>query len=127
MQLGKVDTKVTPEVLTAINQIEMAERLGDIFDLLSKRKPKGNIRPYQLVITTTPQMFWLVYSATLVNDGPGNVYLLQDNRAIMSDDAPLKPGERFEIDLKEQQEQNGILYWLVTDSGTTILRVFGGE
>ena len=119
--MRRVDAKVTPEVLQTITLMEIAERLAGLHDMLAKRVPEGVIYPIAFTASTIAKRIVLIFSATVYNDGAADIYILETNRNLSSDDTPLKSGELLSIDHKERGQYQ---HWVKTLAGTATVRIF---
>ncbi len=126
--LKQVDGKVSPEMITAIFQIEQADTMNAILKLMQDQVPIGNFRPFKINVSTQGSMYFIGHSQAFINDGPADVYFLERNDPPTADDAPLKSTDpAFELRPGQYRKENGglgILRWLRTASGTATVRVF---
>ena len=63
----------------------------------------------------------LTYSAVIFNDGASDVYILDEEREISANDAPLKAGERLLVSMDKPGES---YYWLKVSGGSACVRIF---
>ena len=64
----------------------------------------------------------LTYSAVIFNDGASDVYILDEEREISANDAPLKAGEHLPVSMDKPGES---YHWLkVSTGGSACVRIF---
>lgn len=121
----QVDAKVSPEALQTILLDEISSRLADIHSELIAQTPKGNLYTLPVNVSTLGIKVVLLYTATIYNDGPADIYVLRDyNRELDASDVPLKMTDSLIIDLKRQTNKT---YWLKTKAATASARIFALE
>ena len=60
-------------------------------------------------------------SVTLYNDGPADIYILDEPREVAANDAPMKINESVVIDFDEVLDH---YHWIRTVAGVAAVRVF---
>ena len=71
---------------------------------------------------TDVSLLVLTYSAVIFNDGASDVYILDEEREISANDAPLKAGEHLPVSMDKPGES---YHWLrVSTGGSACVRIF---
>ena len=70
---------------------------------------------------TDVSLLVLTYSAVIFNDGASDVYILDEEREISANDAPLKAGEHLSVSMDKLGES---YHWLKVSGGSACVRIF---
>jgi len=113
--------RLTADQLITMKLFEIADRLAETNEMLAKRVPEGVIYPITFTASTIARRIVLIFSATIYNDGVADIYILETDRNISSDDTPLKSNESISIDHKERGQYP---HYVKTLTGTATVRIF---
>ena len=106
-----------PEI---VKLFEIADRLGEVHEQLVQQTPEGKLYDIPFTASTIGTEIVILFAATIYNDGDADIYLLDSDRNISPQDAPLKSGENLAVDFKKRGQYT---YWIKTITGTATGRI----